>query len=152
MWNTHICKTFTSIGIPKHWRLSLVQLQNFYYLLDFWVCGMRKKRDKVSTMLTVSTSFFSQFPSWTARPNLNSLTQQTRAHPAVPTGPIYVRISTNCFFLKSTRIPAHRIRAWRHSHPQSYFLSGGFIMRSVIVTPPRACVNTCIQCVPLHVQ
>ena len=32
MWNIQIYKTFICIGIPKHWRLSLVQV---YWLLEF---------------------------------------------------------------------------------------------------------------------
>ncbi len=48
------------------------------------------------------------------------------------------------FFFKSLRIPAHRFRAWRHLHPQSYFLSGFFIVTSGIVTSsPRAREHLC---------
>ena len=39
-----------------------------------------------------------------------------------------------CFYSKSLRIPAHRFQAWRHLHPQPYFLSRVFIVTSVIVT------------------
>ena len=39
-----IRKTFICIGIPKHWRLSVVQVRNFYYLLDFYVFNTRRKR------------------------------------------------------------------------------------------------------------
>ena len=30
------------------------------------------------------------------------------------------------FFSKSLRVPVHRFRAWRHSHPQSHFAIWGF--------------------------
>ena len=32
---------------------------------------------------------------------------------------VKVQISTHCFYSKSLRIPAHRFRAWSHSHPSS---------------------------------
>ena len=38
------------------------------------------------------------------------------------------------FYSKSLRIPTHRFWAWRHSQPQSYFLSGVFIVRSLDIT------------------
>ena len=56
------------------------------------------------------------------------------AHTVDPTWLAQVRISTNCFFSKSPRIPAHWFQAWHHPHPQSHFPSGVFIMTSVIVT------------------
>ena len=59
------------------------------------------------------------------------------------------KISTNCFFSKYPRIPAHRFRAWRHLYPQSYFLSGVFIMTSVIVTSsPREREHLRSMCAP----
>ena len=35
MWNIHMHRTFICIGIPKHGRLSLVQVRKVYWLLEF---------------------------------------------------------------------------------------------------------------------
>ena len=40
----------------------------------------------------------------------------------------------NTFFKNHQKSLAHHFRAWCHSHPQSHFLTGFFIMTSVIVT------------------
>ena len=66
------------------------------------------------------------------------LTQHRAAHPVVhnwtglaqvPKSTRFVQpqISSNYFFFKNhTKSSVHRFQAWRHSHPQSYFLSGFF--------------------------
>ena len=126
-------KTFTRRGIPKHWRLSWFRYETYITFLTFRF-STRGERDTIFTMLTVRPASA-----------LNSLIQQTRARATAnnrtglaelrkSTRPVYVQVSTNCFFSKSPRIPPHCFRAWRHSHPLSYFLSGVFIMTSVIVT------------------
>ena len=104
---------------------------------------------------TFITFFKFRFSTWGERDNLsmltvhpssalNSLTQPTRMHPLhhnwtgltqvqKSTRFIKVQISTHCFYSKSLSIPAHCFQAWCHSHPQSDFLSGVFIVTSVIV-------------------
>ena len=58
---------------------------------------------------------------------------------------VYVQISTHRFYSKSLRIPAHCFRAWRHSHPPSYFLSGVLLWHLWLLHPPRSRVNTCVN-------
>ena len=100
MWNIQMHR-----NPAKHWRLSLVQVRNFYYLLDFQVFRHEEReRDTISTMLTVPSDPTTRGASH--RPNLLCLGS-----------------NLNCFFknhLKSS--------AWHHSHPQSHFLPGVFIM------------------------
>ena len=87
---------------PETQTTFLVQLRNFYYLLDFLVFDTRRERERgthtIFTMLTVCPA-----------PALDSLTQQTRAHPAannwtglaqirIPTRFFQSQISTNSFF------------------------------------------------------
>ena len=103
-------------------------------LLPSWLLGFstRGERDTIFTMLTVpsepTTRSASRRPNWTRlASDLNQL----------------------LFFQKSPKPSAHRFRAWRHSHPQSYFLSGVFIMTSVIVTSsPREREHLRLMCVP----
>ena len=93
---------FLYIEIPKHWRLSVVRVRNVYYL--FWLLVFQheeRETHTIFTMLTVPISFLSAQSQ-----NLNSLTQQTRAHPVDHNWISQVRISTNCFFSKITKIPS----------------------------------------------
>ena len=124
MYITHIygcVKTFTCIRIPRNSDDALGSGSKV--LLPSWLLGFRheKERDTIFTMLTVRPASA-----------LNSLTQQTRVHPAVnnwngiaqiwiPTR--FVQSQISLLFSKYPRIPAHRFRAWRNSHPQSHFLS-----------------------------
>ena len=50
------------------------------------------------------------------------------------------------FFSKYPRIPAHRFRAWRHSHPHSYFLSGVFIFCDCRIFLARAWISALNVC------
>ena len=137
MWNIRIREMFISKGIPKHWRLSLVQLRNIYYLLEFSL-STRGERHTIFTMLTVPSD--PTTPSASHRPqNWTRLVQ--------------LQISCNCFsFSKSPRIPAHRSRAWRHSHLSHISYLGFLLWHLWLSHPPCANVNTCAQCVYLHVQ
>ena len=124
----------------KHWRLSVVQVRNFYYLLKVLVFWHEERE----------TQFLL---CW-----LFHLTPPRAAHLADPTGLAWVRISsrfvqlqipTNCFFKNPLPIASgHDVI--HIPNPISY--PGFFIMTSVIVTSPRASVNTCAQCVllPMH--
>ena len=86
-------------------------------LLPSWLLGVQHgERHTIVTMLTVPSD------------------PTTRG---APTRPNWSRLGWNLnslLFSKYPRIPAHCFRAWRHSHPQSYFLPGIFIMTSLIVT------------------
>ena len=54
---------------------------------------------------------------------------------------------TGFFFFRFQN--SQRFQAWRHSCTRSYFLSGVFIVTSLIVTSTRTRVNTCTQWVHL---
>ena len=109
----------------------------------------------ICIMLNIPTSSFSQLSSWTGRPesNLNSLTQQTRRASRNPQldcpGPgsnlAQIPITTHCFFQKSPKFPAHRFRAWRHSHPGLVSYLGLLLWHLWLSHPPRTSVNTCTE-------
>ena len=107
------------------------------------------ERDTIFTMLTV-------------RPEsaLNSLTQQTRAHPAankwtglaqirIPTRLVQSQISTNCFFSKIPKNPSLSLPDMTSFTSSVHFLSGVLIMTSVIVTSsPRVREHLRSMCAP----
>ena len=84
--------------------------------------------------------------NWPAQSPISTNWPNKRAmHPVVPslTALAQVQISTNCFFQKSPKFPAHHFWAWRHSHPISYL---GFLLWHLwLLHPPCACVNTCTK-------
>ena len=100
------------------------------------------------------------FSMLTIRPSsaLNPLTQSTRVRtPAVhklhwPRPSLKNELASTKFKSnsKSLRIPGHRFRAWRHSHPQSYFLPGVFIVTSVIVTYSPHARKPALMSAPTH--
>ena len=126
----------------KHWRLSLFTYKTFITFLTFRF-STRGERDTIFTMLTIppdpTMHSISRKPNWPvhakARKSISLLS---------------VPISTNYFFFKNPpKSSAHRFQAWCHSHPQSYFLSGFFIMTSVIVTSsPREHEHLRSMCAP----
>ena len=67
------------------------------------------------------------------------------AHPVAPswTALAQVQISTNCFFQKSPKIPAHRFRAMTSFTPQSHFPSWVLLWHLWLSHLPHASVNTC---------
>ena len=115
------------------------------FLLTSWLLGFstRGERDTISTMLTVPSD-----PTTRGHPIVHNWTGLTEVQK--PTRFVQLQISTNCFFLKNhPKSSAHRFWAWRHSHPQSYFLSGVFIMTYVSVTSsPRKREHLCSMCAP----
>ena len=88
------------------------------------------------------------------------LTPPRAAHLADTTGLVSLRLKNHlasprsesqltAFFQNHPESSAHRCRRWRHSHPQSYFLSEVFIMTSVIVTSsPREREHLSSICAP----
>ena len=145
-------KTFTCIKIPKNtrntdsslgsstklllpsWLLGFQQEEKETQFLLFWLFHLPRQRAAPSSQTITGLATLrsknqlapSKFKSqlfWTARPRV-----------WISTWFVQSQISTNCFFQKYPRIPAYRFQAWRHSHTQSDFLSGVFIMTSVIVT------------------
>ena len=125
---------FIRIGIRKTLETLttfLVQVRNFYYLLDFEVFNTRREKQFLICWLF-------------------HLTRQRRRTPLDSTWLVSVQISTNClFFPKYPRIPAHRFRARRHSHPQFISYPGFLLWHLWLSHPPRTSVNTGTQCVHL---
>ena len=122
--------------------LTTVRSSGTKRLLTSWILVFRhEERHTVFTMLTVPTSH-------TANPQLDCPAQSqisTHFWTAWP----WVKISTNCFFQKSPKFPAHRFQAWRHSHPQSHFYLGFLLSHLWMSYLLRTSVN-CTQCVHLH--
>ena len=153
-----ICKMFTCIGILKHWRLSLFRYEMF---IDFLSLVFRheerereRERDTIFTILTVPTSSFSQLPSWTARPNLNSLTQQMRGtshrpnwtHPGPNLNLLHPASDLNkLLFFKITKNPSPSLPVWCHSHPSPIFHLGFLLWHLWLSHPPRTSVCTCTK-------
>ena len=98
-------------------------------LLSSWLLGFQyeeRERDTIFTMLTVPSDPTTRDAS--RRPNLTRLGSDLNS----------LRLASNLnqllFFKNHPKSSAHRFRVWRHSYPQLNFLSGIFIMKSVIVT------------------
>ena len=125
MWNIRICKMFICNGIPKHWRLSLVQVRNVYWLLEFSL-STQGERNTFFTMLTVpsdpTTCGASRSPNWTGfAQHKNQIASSS------------VRSQLTAFS-KITKILSPSLPGMTSFAPQSHFLSGVFIMTSVIFT------------------
>ena len=112
----------------KHWRLSVVQVENVHFLLDFSF-STQKERDKFFTMLTVPTSSTVNPPSGLARPRVKS---QLTA------------------FFKNHQILSPSLPGMTSFTPQSHFLSGGFIMIFVTVISSAREHELYSMCVHLH--
>ena len=116
MRNIPICRTFTCIGIWKKIEiLTTFGSSGTKLLFPSWLLDFQHEERETHFLL-----------SW--------LFHRTRQRAARPAGSNWTRLGSNlnCLFSKYPRTPARRFRAWRHS--QSNFLSGVFIMTSVIVT------------------
>ena len=121
-----ICEIFRCIGIPKHWRLSLVQVRNFYYLLEFF----NTRRERRNFLLCW---LFHLTPRRAA--NLVDPTGLDSPRFEISTRFVLVQMSTNCFFSKITQNPQPIASGHDVIHISSpIFLSGFFIMTSVSVT------------------
>ena len=156
MWNIRICKMFIRTGIPKHWRLSLVQVRNVYYL--FWLLVFRhEERDTqflLSWLFQHRSSVNSPAELSALSQNLNSLTQQTRAHPVDYdcTGLAKAKKSQLTAFFKNHQnsqplASGHDVI----TNPVSFPIWGFLLWYLWLSHPPRASVN-CTQCVHLHVH
>ena len=139
-------KTFTRIGIPKHWQLSWFRYKTFITFLTFRF-STQGERDTIFTMLTVHPASA-----------LNSLTQQTHMHPAANnwTGlalPWFesqlasssLKSQLTAFFIKpknpSPSLPG--MTSFTSPSPISY---PGFLLWHLWLSHiPRVSVNTCSQ-------
>ena len=95
MWNVRICKTFTCIGIPKHWRLFLFWYETFITFLTFRFFDTR--RDTISTMLIVPSH-----PTTRGRPIVHNWTSLAQIQKSARF--VQLQISTHSFFQKSPKI------------------------------------------------
>ena len=99
--------------------------------------GLASPRSKKSTR-------FAQVQILTHLPNKRARTQQSQLDSSR-----FKSQLTAFFFKNHPKSTAHRFRVWRHSHPQSSFLSGVFIIISVLVTSsPRECEHLRSMCAP----
>ena len=133
---------FINIGIRK--------TQNTYDSL-FWF-----RYENSITFLSFSTrgerdtiSFYADFSIWphhVRHPAANSWSGlgELRKINFFP-----LALNLNQLFFDFPESSAHRFRAWRHSRPRSYFLSGVLLWHLWLSQPPCARVNTCTQCVHL---
>ena len=149
---------FICIGIPRNtWRLSLVQVRNVYWLLEFSLPHEETEKEKYTQFLLC----------W-----LFHLTLQTRGAFRSPTGLASPRLKNQLASssvrsqLASSSIRS-QLTAFLKNHQNSQPIASG---HDVIYTPspisylgfllwhfwlshsPRASVNTCTQCVHLHVH
>ena len=83
-------KTFTCIGIPKHWRLYWLRYEIFITFLTFRF-STRGERDTISTMLTVPSD-----PTTRGHPVVHNWTGLAQVKKS--TRFIQLQILTNCFF------------------------------------------------------
>ena len=145
-------KIFTCIGIPKHWRLSWFRYETFITFSTFRF-STRGERDTIFTMLTVRPALA-----------LNSLTQQTSAHPAAkqldwprpdsnPNSLHPVSNLNSLIFFQNTQESLLVASGHDVIHIPSPISYPGFLLWHLWLShPPRASVNTCAQCVPLPVH
>ena len=131
----------------KHWRLSLVQVRNVYWLLEF---SLRHEERETHNFYYADCSYIAlqSTPQLNSRPRVRISTHwpnKRAAHPVdhnsiglaqvrISTSLVQRQISTHCFFQNSTKIPCPLLPGMTSFTPQSYFLSGVFIMIFVIVT------------------
>ena len=133
MWNIQICEAFICIGIPKHWRLSWFRYETFFTFLTFRV-STRGERDTISTMLTVPSDPTTRGLAWPRRGSGSQLASSRFK-------------SQLTVFLKNH--PKSSAHASAYSHPQAHFLSGIFIMTSMIpISSPREREHLHSMCAP----
>ena len=141
--------TCRCIGIPKHWRLSLFRYETFMTFLTFRFLSLVFRHEERESQFLLCWPFYltQQTRGESRRPNWTRLVQLQ-----ISTHFVQHQISTNCFFQKSPKPSAPRFRAWRHSHPCLISHLGFLLWHLWLSHPPRASVNTCSQCVHLHVH
>ena len=115
-------------------------------LLPSWLLGFstRGERDIIFTMLTVPSD-----PTTRIHPVVYNWTGLASPRPKNQLASFSFKSQLIAFFKNHPKSLPHRFWAWRHSHPQSHFLSGVFIMTSVIVTSsPRERKHLRSMCTP----
>ena len=119
---------FICIGIPRNTDDSLCsgtkRLLTFFLLLVF---STRGERDTIFTMLTVPSDPTTRGASRRPQTRLAS----PRSESQLASSSIRSQLTA---FLKITKIPSPSLPGMTSTTPQVHFLSGVFIMTSVIVT------------------
>ena len=145
---------FICIRILKHWRLSLVQVRNVYWLLEFSLSTRRERERERNTHTHTHTQFLLCWPF--------HLTQQTRGATRRPqmdwprpgskiNWPRQEKNLNSLLFQKSPKFQAPCFRAWRHSNPCLISYLGFLLWNLWLSHPPRASVN-CTQYLHVHVH
>ena len=131
-------KTFTCIGIPKHWWLSWFRLETFITFLTFRF-STQGERDTIFTMLTVPSNPANAGASRSTK--LTGLAQVQKS-----TRFVQPQISTNSFF-QNTQESQPIASGHDIIHIPSPIFYPGFLWWHLWLShPPRANVNTCAQC------
>ena len=133
---------------------GLVNMINLFWLLVFFDTRIERETHNfyyadcsyIVLQSTPQLNWPAQSPTSTNWPNKRA------AHPVALswTALAQVQISTNYFFQKSPKFPAHRIRAWRHSHPSIISHLGFLLWHLWLSHHPRASVKTCTKSRIVH--
>ena len=130
---------YTHIGIRK--TRNWVWYETFYYLFEFKVFRHEERAAQILSILTFpSESTTSGTPPQTT--GLASASSENRLASSKPESQLTA-------FFQIPKSSAHRFRPSRHSRPRSHFLSGVFIVTSVIVSSTlHALENLDSMCTP----
>ena len=118
---------FICTGIPKHWWISLVQVRNVYWLLEFSL-STRGERE-TQFLLYWPFHLTKQKRGASRRPQTGLASSSFKSQPASPSFG-----SQLIAFFKITKNPSSSLPGMTSFTSQSHFLSGFFIMTFVIVT------------------
>ena len=124
IWNRHWESEKHDIGSGMKLLFTFLSLRFFDTRREkhnFLLCWLFVHRQ-------ISTHWLNKRAAHFVDPNRSRLGELRKS-----TCSVQAQISTNCIF-KIPKSSAHRFQAWRHSWPRFHFLSGVFIVTSVIVT------------------
>ena len=152
----------TVAEIPGKSGKNLGQIDNRCLQAKLYKIPLARKRETWNTDYSLGSGTKLLLPSWLIgfqheeRETHNFIMLTVPSDPTTrgaPPRPNWSRLGFNpnslLLFKNHPTFPARRFRAWCHSHPQSHFLSGVFIMTSVIVTSsPREREHLHSMCAP----
>ena len=145
---------FICIGIPKPWRLSLVQVRNFYYFLDFKVLRLEERE--------THNFYYADCSIWPNNARRITLTQLARYRRGSKINALRQGSNLNsssfksqltAFFSKISQNPQPIASGYDVILIPSLISYPGFLLWHLGLShPPCASMNTCAQCVPLPVH
>ena len=150
MWNRHMFIECSYVyRNPKNTKIGS-GTKHFITFLSLRFFDMRRERYSffLCWLFHLTPSHAAHFvdPNWSRQGETKNRLPSSRFESQLSRSEFKSQLTV--FFFKFQN--PQRFWAWCHSRPWSYFLSGVFIVTSVIVTSgPRARVNTCTQCVHL---